>query len=92
MSSGSVISAMTRSCPPQRGQSVMSISKTRFNRCAQVSGAVGGSLQSLSDSVAEDGRVAGAAADALRFLCWRVFAGVGTIGRIDRDRNSQVKE
>ena len=37
---------MTRSSPPQRGQSVMSISNTRFRRCAQVSGAVGGSLQS----------------------------------------------
>ena len=44
--SGSETSSMTRSSPPQRGQSVMSISNTRFRRCAQVSGAVGGSLQS----------------------------------------------
>jgi len=48
MRSGSVISAITRSCPPQRGQRVMSISNTRFRRCAQVSGAVGGSAESVA--------------------------------------------
>jgi hypothetical protein len=59
----------------------MSISKTRFNRCAQVSGAAGGSLQSLRESVGEHCRVAGTAAESLRFLRWRAFAGVGTIAR-----------
>ena len=42
MVSGSVMSAITRSVPPQWGHAVMSISNTRFRRCAQVSGAVGG--------------------------------------------------
>ena len=41
MTSGSVISAMTRSVPPQSGHTEMSISNTRLRRCAQVKGAVG---------------------------------------------------
>ena len=48
MSAGSVMSAITRSRPPQNGQIVMSISNTRFKRCAQVSGAVGGAVEWLS--------------------------------------------
>lgn len=79
MRSVSVISAMTRSCPPQSGQRVMSMSKTRFNRCAQVSGAVGGLLQSLCESVGEAGPVAGTGPESLHFLRRRALAGVGTI-------------
>jgi hypothetical protein len=59
----------------------MSISKRRFNRCAQVSGEVSGSLQSLRDSVGEHSRVAGTAAESLRFLLRRALAGIGTIAR-----------
>ena len=44
MTTGSVTSAITRNRPPQCGQSVISNSKTRFNRWAQVSGAMGRSL------------------------------------------------
>lgn len=78
MRSGSVTSAITRNCPPQSRQRVMSISKTRFKRCAQVSGTVGVSLQSLCDSVDEQGLFADAAAESLRFLRLRAVAGVGT--------------
>ena len=42
MTSGSVTSAITRSVPPHSGHIEISISNTRFKRCAQVSGAVGG--------------------------------------------------
>jgi len=59
----------------------MSISKTRLRGAGQVSSGVGGSLQSLRDSVEEHGRVAGAAADSLSFLRRRAVAGVGTIAR-----------
>ncbi len=41
MTSGSVTSAMKRSVPPQCGHTVISISNTRFRRCAQVRSAVG---------------------------------------------------
>jgi len=81
MRSGSVISPMTRNCPPHSGQSVISTSNTRFNRWAQVSGAVGGSLQSLRNFVDEHGRVGGAAAESSSFLRRRARAGVGTIAR-----------
>ena len=37
-----------RSWPPQCGHSVMSISKTRLSRCAQVNGARGGSRRGAS--------------------------------------------
>ena len=52
MSTGSVTSPMTRSCPPQRTQSVMSNSKTRFKRCVLVRGAVGESMRSVEGSAA----------------------------------------
>jgi hypothetical protein len=58
---------------------VMSMSKTRFNRCAQVSGAVGGSMPSPRESVEEHSRVAGGEAVSLSFLHRRALAGVGTI-------------
>jgi hypothetical protein len=48
MTAGSVTSAITRSRPPQCGQCVISNSKTRFSRWAQVSGAVGRSLSSTA--------------------------------------------
>jgi len=44
MRTGSVTSAMRRTCPPQSGQRVMSMLKTRLSLCAQESGAVGGSV------------------------------------------------
>jgi hypothetical protein len=59
----------------------MWVSNTRFNRCSQVSGAAGGSLQSLLDSMDEQGLFAGAAAESLRFLRRRACACVGTIAR-----------
>jgi hypothetical protein len=40
MLSGSVMSDITRSVPPHKGQTEISISNTRFKRSAQVSGAV----------------------------------------------------
>jgi hypothetical protein len=49
------------------------MSKTRLNRCAQVSGAVGGSLQSPRESAGAHGRVAGGAAGSLWFLRWRAW-------------------
>jgi len=81
MRSGSVTSAMTRSCPPQSGQRLMSISKTRFNRCAQVSGAVGGSAESVGGSAGCCCRVASAMAESLG-LRRRTRAGAGTIGAL----------
>jgi len=57
----------------------MSISNTRFNRCAQVSGAVGRSARSVEGS-AGCYRVACAAAESLGF-CRRTRAGAGTIAR-----------
>jgi len=65
---------MTRSCPPQRGQRVMSMSKTRFNRCAQGRGAVGGSMPSPRESVEGHGWVAGGEAVSLSFLHRRALA------------------
>ena len=59
----------------------MSISNTRFRRCAQGSGAVSGSLQSLRVAVDEHGWVSGAAADPSSFLRRRALAGLGTIAR-----------
>ena len=50
-------------------------------RCAQVSGGVSGSLQSLRDSLGEHCRVAGTAAGSLCLLRWRALVGVGTIAR-----------
>jgi hypothetical protein len=38
MRSGSVTSSMMRSCPPQRGQVVMSMLKIRLGHCAQEAG------------------------------------------------------
>lgn len=70
MVSGSVMSAMTRSVPPQNGQTVMSILNTRFNRSAQVSGAVG-CIGSTAESAGVD------AAGFFRFLC-AGFAAPGT--------------
>jgi hypothetical protein len=67
--------------PQQSGLRLISISKTRFRRCAQVSGAAGGSLQSFRDSVGELGGIGGAAADSSSFLRRRPFGGVGTIAR-----------
>ena len=72
MVSGSVMSAMTRSVPPQWGHTVTSISNTRLSRCAQVSGAVG-CIGSTAESAGVD------AAGFFRFLC-AGFAG-GLAGR-----------
>ena len=41
MRAGSVISAMARSSPPQRGQVERSMANTRFNRAIQLIGVVG---------------------------------------------------
>jgi hypothetical protein len=67
------------SCPPQRGQSVMSISNTRFKRWAQVSGAVGVSLLLMGGSTGPLCRVAGAAVGPLCFRRCRRHAVVGTM-------------
>jgi hypothetical protein len=71
-----MISAMTRSCPPQSGQRVMSMSKTRFNRCAQVSGAVGGTGGSLERyaGTASAGLAGGCFLPCLAHLGWPVVA------------------
>jgi hypothetical protein len=66
------MSAMIRSSPPQSGQRVVSISNTRFMRCAQVSGAVGGSVESVRGSAGCGCRGACAVAECLGF---RRFAG-----------------
>jgi len=52
MTSGSVMSAMTRSVPPQNGHVVMSMSNTRRRRSAQVSGAVGSTSGAVAAAVA----------------------------------------
>ena len=56
MTSGTVTSAITRRVPPQFGHTEMSISKTRFSRCAQERGAVSGSGSGLDSwGFASDG-------------------------------------
>lgn len=59
----------------------MAIAKARSNRCVQVNVVLGGSSQSLRESMVEHCRVDGAAADFLRFLRRRALAGVGMIAR-----------
>ena len=75
------LSAAQRAECDHRCRSRSDRTNTRFNRCAQVSGAVGGSLQSLRNFVDEHGRVGGAAAESSSFLRRRARAGVGTIAR-----------
>ena len=59
----------------------MSISKTRFSRCAQVSGAVGGSVGAMGACVGLSGKFAGAVAESLGVGRLRALVGVGTIKR-----------
>ena len=89
MSSGSVISAMTRSFPPHNGRSEMSISNVRFNRWAQVRGAVSGAVGgSVSESEGAMGACvglsawfAGVVAEPLDVDRFRAPICVGTIMR-----------
>ncbi len=60
--------AMTRSVPPQRGQTEISISKTRFSRCAQERGAVSGSGSPLDCSGSGLDSCGFASVDVLHFL------------------------
>ena len=59
----------------------MSMSKTRFNRCARVSGAVGGSVWALGACVGLTSRFAGAVPESLGVGHLRTLVGVGTIKR-----------
>ena len=60
---------------------VQSTTETRFKRCAQVRGAVGGSMRSVEGSAGCCCWVADAVAESLSFLRWRALAGVDTIAR-----------
>jgi hypothetical protein len=59
----------------------MSIPNTRFNRCAQVSGAMGVSMLSVGGCVGLFCRVAGAAVGSLFFRRCPAPACVGTIAQ-----------
>ena len=71
------MSAITRGRPPQWGHEVISSSNTRFYRCAQVSGAVGGSVRSVCGASGFRDRLA--LAGSLGFRRCRRTAGVSTI-------------
>ena len=82
MTSGSVTSAMTRSVPPQRGQSRISISNTRFSRCAQERGAVSGSGSALDSYGFES-------VDVLHFLRAR-FGEPGTMNFLNGELGAKT--
>jgi hypothetical protein len=71
----------TRNCPPQNGQSVITISNTRFKRCAQVNSAVSGSVRSMGGCVELRCWYAGAVSGSLGICRFRTVAGVSTIVR-----------
>jgi hypothetical protein len=81
--------AMTRSVPPQRGQTEISISKTRFSRCAQVRGAVSGSGSALDCSESGLDSYGFESVDDLHFLRAR-FGDPGTMNFLNGELGAKT--